>query len=131
SPTEAAANDPANALLSHAPIRRLSAEMIRDAFLRISGALREESAGGPSIPVWLPDSLLDEFRPKSGPLDGNGRRSVYLEVRRNFPTDLLRVFDQPKPSSSIGRRSLTTVPAQSLALLNDPFVQQQAERWGT
>lgn len=122
--------DPGNLLLSHAPIRRLTAEMIRDGLLRAPGTLRAEAAGGPSIPVWLPDTLLDEFRPKSGPLDGDNRRSVYLEMRRNFPTDLLRVFDQPKPSASIGRRSLTTVPAQSLALLNDPFVQQQAQRWG-
>lgn len=122
--------DPSNLLFSHAPVRRLNAEMIRDAFLGVAGTLRHEGAGGPSIPVWLPDSFLDEFRPKSGPLDGDNRRSVYLEMRRNFPTDLLRVFDQPKPSASVGRRSLTTVPAQSLALLNDPFVQQQAQRWG-
>jgi hypothetical protein len=123
--------DPGNLLLSHAPVRRLTAEMIRDAFLRSAGTLRPDYAGGPSIPVWLPDTLMDEFRPKSGPLDGDNRRSVYLEMRRNFPTDLLRVFDQPRPSASVGRRSLTTVPAQSLALLNDPFVQQQAQRWGT
>jgi hypothetical protein len=127
---DVAAKDLANLLYSYASTRRLTAEMIRDAFLRVAGSLREDSAGGPSVPVWLPDSLLDEFRPKSGPLDGDGRRSVYLEIRRNFPTDLLRVFDQPRPSASIGRRSLTTVPAQSLALLNDPFVQQQAQRWG-
>jgi cytochrome c553 len=123
------AKDPANLLYSHAPVRRLTGEMIRDGILRVSGSLREDPAGGPSIPVWLPDSFLDEYRPKSGPLDGDGRRSVYLEMRRNFPTDLLRVFDQPRPSKSVGHRSLTTVPAQSLALLNDPFVQQQAQRW--
>jgi len=128
---DALAKDPSNLLRSHAPVQRLSAEMIRDSILRVSGALREESSGGPGVPVWLPDSLLDEFRPKSGPLDGDGRRSVYLEARRNFPTEFLRVFDQPKPSASVSRRSLTTVPAQSLALLNDPFVQQQAQRWGT
>jgi hypothetical protein len=122
-------NDPNNQLYSHAPLRRLTAEMIRDAILRVSGTLRDDPGGGPSIPVWLPDTLLDEYRPKTGPLDGDGRRSVYLEMRRNFPTDLLRVFDQPRPSKSVGRRSLTTVPAQSLALLNDPFVQQQAQRW--
>jgi cytochrome c553 len=123
------ANDPNNQFYSHAPVRRLTAEMIRDSILRVSGSLHDVPTGGPSIPVWLPDSFLDEYRPKSGPLDGDGRRSVYLEMRRNFPTDLLRVFDQPRPSKSVGRRSLTTVPAQSLALLNDPFVQQQAQRW--
>jgi cytochrome c553 len=128
---DALAKDPANLLYSHAPVRRLTAEMIRDALLRVSGSLLEDSAGGPSIPVWLPDSLLDEYRPKPGPLDGGGHRSVYLEMRRNFPTDLLRVFDQPRPAASVGRRSQTTVPAQSLALLNDPFVRQQAQHWAT
>ncbi len=35
--------------------------------------------------------------PKSGPLDGDGRRSVYLEARRNYPLGLLMAFDQPRP----------------------------------
>jgi len=30
-----------------------------------------------------------------------------------------------------GRRDVTNVPAQALALLNDPFVLQQAEIWAT
>lgn len=121
--------DPSNGLFAFAPVRRLESEMIRDGILSASGQLRTGTPGQ-SVPVWLPDTLLDQFRPKSGPLDGNGRRSVYLEIRRNFPTDFLRAFDQPKPSAPVGRRSITTVPAQSLALLNDPFVREQSKRWG-
>jgi hypothetical protein len=65
----------------------------------------------------------------SGPLDGDGRRTVYLSVRRNFLTPMLLAFDYPIPFSTIGRRSVSNVPAQALALMNNPFVLEQAEVW--
>src|SRR5690606_9155937 len=64
---------------------------------------------------------------RSGPLDGDGRRSIYLEVRRNFPVPMLSTFDTPVPHSTMGARLESNVPAQSLILLNDPLVVQQAE----
>jgi hypothetical protein len=68
-------------------------------------------------------------RPASGPLDGDGRRSLYLSVRRNFLSPFLLAFDTPSPFSTVGRRTVSNVPAQSLILLNDPFVHQQAQLW--
>jgi hypothetical protein len=65
----------------------------------------------------------------SGPLDGAGRRSIYLEVRRNFISPMMRTFDTPVPFTTIGRRTVSNVPAQSLILLNDPFVLSQARLW--
>jgi hypothetical protein len=65
----------------------------------------------------------------SGPLDGAGRRSIYLEVRRNFVSPMMRAFDTPVPFSTIGRRTVSNVPAQSLILMNDPFVIGQAQAW--
>jgi hypothetical protein len=65
---------------------------------------------------------------QSGPLDGSGRRTVYLEVRRNFLDPMLTSFDRPIPFTSFGKREVTNVPAQSLILLNDPFVMQEAAR---
>ncbi len=62
-------------------------------------------------------------------MDGNGRRSLYVEVRRNFLSPMMLAFDMPIPFSSMGRRSVSNVPAQSLILMNDPFVLQQAELW--
>ena len=67
----------------------------------------------------------------SGPLDGNGRRTIYLNVRRNFVTPMLLAFDFPTPSSPMGRRNTSNVPAQALTLLNDPFPVQQARVWAT
>jgi hypothetical protein len=65
----------------------------------------------------------------SGPLDGSGRRSVYLEVRRNFLSPMMLAFDTPVPFSTVGRRNTSNVPAQALILMNDPFVVEQARRW--
>src|SRR5690606_31268350 len=76
-------------------------------------------------------TVIDPTRqPPAGPIDGNGVRSVYLEARRLFQSDFLAVFDAPKPNIMMGRRTETNVPAQSLTLLNDPFVRHQAGVWG-
>jgi hypothetical protein len=63
----------------------------------------------------------------SGPLDGNGRRSVYLSVYRNFLNPFMLTFDMPSPFGPQGRRSNSNVPAQALTLMNDPFVVGQAK----
>jgi hypothetical protein len=62
----------------------------------------------------------------SGPLDGDGRRSLYLNVRRNFLNPMFLAFDFPPPSATMGRRNVSNVPAQALTLMNDPFVIGQA-----
>lgn len=66
---------------------------------------------------------------RSGPLDGAGRRSVYLQLRRNFVNPFFSAFDKPNPVSTRGRRSESNVPAQALSLLNDDFVIGQATVW--
>src|SRR5262249_4532248 len=69
-------------------------------------------------------------RPKeSGPLDGGGRRSIYVAVRRNFLSPIMVAFDTPVPFTTIGRRNVSNVPAQALILMNDPFVTEQARIW--
>ena len=62
----------------------------------------------------------------SGPVDSDGRRSIYIEVRRNHISHFLSAFDKPIPFTAIGRRSVSNSPAQPLILLNDEFVHQQA-----
>jgi hypothetical protein len=130
---EAEAADPDNRLLHRMRVRRLEAEAIRDAILAVSGRL-EGRMGGPGVEVHLTsfmDNYTDSYgRPKtSGPLDGDGRRSLYLNVRRNFLTPMLVAFDMPPPLVTAGRRDVSNVPAQALILMNDPFVAQQARRW--
>jgi cytochrome c553 len=120
--------DPDNLLLHRANLRRLEGEAIRDAMLAVSGRLNPRMFG-PSVPVFLTSFQEGRGRPASGPLDGEGRRSLYLAVRRNFLSSFLLAFDTPIPFSTVGRRTVSNVPAQSLILLNDPFVHQQALVW--
>jgi hypothetical protein len=87
------------------------------------------AAGGPSIYNHYIEAVDPDKQPPSGPLDGSGRRSLYLEVRRNFLSDFLTCFDFPRPNNPAGSRSETNVPAQSITLLNDPLVLHQAELW--
>ena len=123
--------DPENKYLHHFPLRRLEAEGVRDAMLAVSGSLNDSMYGEP-VPIHLTEFMTGRGRPsKSGPLDGNGRRSIYTSVRRNFLSPLMSVFDTPAPFSTFGRRNITNVPAQSLSLMNDPFVYDQAVKWAT
>lgn len=124
-----ALRDPNDVYFSARRVRRLEGEAVRDAILAVSGRL-DRTRFGPSVPMHLTPFLTGRGRPaKSGPLDGDGRRSIYLEVRRNFLSPLMSVFDAPVPMTCIGARTRSNVPSQALALLNDPFVRQQAEVW--
>jgi hypothetical protein len=123
-----AERDPKNILLQHMPVRRMDAEAVRDHILACSGELKP-ALFGPSVPANIDDQPASRAKPRSGPLDGMGRRSVYLELRRNFLPSFLRVFDMPNASEPSGRRNVTNVPAQSLALMNERFVHAQARAW--
>lgn len=126
---QAAQKDPDNLLFHRANLRRLEGESIRDAILAVSGRLNP-TIGGPPIPIHLTAFMEGRGRPgQSGPLDGDGRRSLYLEVRRNFLSPFMLAFDQPVPATTVGRRSVSNVPAQALALMNDPLVTAEAQRW--
>jgi dsDNA-binding SOS-regulon protein len=119
--------DPTNIYLASFPVRRLEAESIRDAILVASESLND-SLYGPPVATYLTDFMQGRGRPaESGPLDGNNRRSIYLEVRRNFLEPMMTTFDRPIPFSTFGKRDVTNVPSQSLIIMNDPFVAQQAE----
>ena len=102
--------DPTNKLCWRHPTRRLEAEVIRDNLLAVAGTL-DRTMYGP------------------GTLDGNSpRRSVYLTVKRSQLIPFLQMFDVPEALQSIGERSVTTVPTQSLAFMNSPMVRGAAEK---
>jgi hypothetical protein len=133
-------NDPATAIRAAevdpdrhwhhaAALRRLDGESIHDTLLMLGDRL-DRTRGGPSVPVHLTTFMEGRGRPRvSGPIDGAGRRSIYLEVRRNFQDPFFSTFDRPPPSTTTGARTTSNVPAQSLALRNDPFVIEMAKRW--
>ncbi len=120
--------DPNNELLHRMRVRRLEAEAIRDSILALSGQMAPKMFG-PSVPVHLTSFMQGRGRPRSGPLNGDGRRSIYVSIRRNFLSPMMLAFDAPQPFSTVGRRTVSNVPAQALILMNDPMIGEQAEHW--
>jgi hypothetical protein len=119
--------DPENRLLARFPARRMEAEAIRDALLAASGRL-DRTLHGPSINAYRDKEYADR-RLFKGLLDGNGRRSIYIRVTLMEPPKFLEVFNFPGGKVCQGRRDVASTPAQALAMLNDPFVHDQADVW--
>ena len=118
--------DPLNHYLSFYPLRRLEAESLRDAILSVSGNM-DSTLFGESVPVHITSFMNGRGKPgRSGPIDGEGRRSIYVEMRRNFLDPFMSAFDRPIPFTTFGKRTVTNVPAQALILMNDPFIHHQA-----
>jgi len=123
----ARAADPENRLLSHYPARRMEAEAIRDSLLANSGRL-DAALFGQSVQPYREKDYADR-RLFAGPLDGNGRRSIYIKSNLMESPRFLSAFNLPGGKVTQGRRDVTNVPAQALAMLNDPLVVQQAGEW--
>lgn len=119
--------DPENRLLSHYSARRAEAEVIRDSLLAVSGRL-DRRLFGPSVHPFR-DKADPEKRLFTGPLDGDGRRSLYLKVQLMEAPDFLSAFNLPGGKVAQGRRESSNTPAQPLALLNAPFLRAMAEAW--
>jgi len=114
--------DPDARLLSRFPLRRLDGEAIRDAMLAISGELHPRMFG-----PYVPTQSSPEAEIIVAETDGTGRRrSVYLQQRRTQVIAFLDVFDAPSIVFNCTARSSTTVPLQSLKLLNSDFVRARA-----
>jgi hypothetical protein len=111
--------DPGNLLLWRMNLRRLEAEIVRDAILAVSDAL-DLAPGGPPDEITKPADGLSQT--------ASHRRSLYLFARRVYPLKFLEIFDTPiMPVNCTQRMSSATV-LQSLAQLNSQFVLDQAER---
>ncbi len=116
--------DPENRLLARGPSFRLSAEMLRDQALTVSGLLVQR-IGGPSVKPYQPTGLWeavsynseDSYVPDPG--DGRWRRSLYTYVKRQAPPPALLTFDGPTREKCTVRRARTNTPLQALVLLND------------
>ncbi len=126
-PSDAARTvDPRNRLLSHAPARRLSAEMLRDQALA-AGGLLVDRVGGPSVYPYEPAGLWEEKSGRRYPTssgDGLHRRSLYTFWKRTSPPPAMMTLDAAKRDVCVARRSETATPLQALVMLNDPqFVE--------
>ncbi len=129
--------DADNQLLGRFPIRRLEAEAVRDAMLAVSGKLNPKMFGSP-VPVVEDDAgIIIIGKPnrdaayrlgdESVAAGEESRRSVYIQVRRSKPLNVLDTFDWAKAEPNCEARNSSTATPQALALMNGTFVIQQAE----
>lgn len=125
--------DPEDRLVWRRRPLRLEAEALRDSILAVSGSLNEKMYGPavrPSIPV---EATLTRSKDKwpANVVEGaeTWRRSVYVFAKRSVRLPWFETFDAPDGNTSCGRRVPTTVPTQALALMNEPFVREQARRF--
>ena len=113
--------------------QRLQAEVIRDAILSVSGKLNSQMYGPSVRPRIHPDALATATNPNvaSWPADivdnpDTWRRSVYIRNRRSLVMPFIETFDGLNGTISVGQRQTTTLPTQSLYLLNSEFVREHA-----
>jgi hypothetical protein len=126
-----AAKDPDDRLLWRRRPQRLEAEILRDAVLCVSGALNQEAFGPAFKPPIPPEAILarntkDPYPKDLRDTEATHRRSVYMFHKRVVQHPLMQAFDGPDAVVTCGRRSITTVAPQALALLNDTFVRDRA-----
>jgi len=125
------AADPDNRWLSRAPRVRLSAEMVRDQALFVSGLLSRKMFGAPVNPPQPNLGLKAAFGGstdwKTSVGEDRYRRGIYTTWRRSNPYPSMATFDAPNREVCTVRRNSTNTPLQSLVTLNDPVYVEAAQ----
>jgi hypothetical protein len=114
--------DPENRMLARGPRFRLTAEMIRDNALRVSGLLVEK-IGGQGVNPYQPEGYSLQSRQFGELIQAQGddlyRRSIYTVFRRNSPPPSMMTFDHPARDVHAAQRISTSTPLQALVTWND------------
>jgi mono/diheme cytochrome c family protein len=129
--TEKLAADRDNIWLSRGPRVRLSAEMVRDQALAISGLLTSKMYGAPVRPPQPSSGLKAAFGSDTDWMTSEGedryRRGLYTSWRRSNPYPSMATFDAPSREVCTLRRDSTNTPLQALVTLNDPGFVEAAQ----
>jgi hypothetical protein len=122
--------DPTNRWLARGPSVRLSAEMLRDQALAVSGLLVPK-VGGPSVMPPQPDGVWMQIysgeRWVAATDADRHRRSLYTFWRRTSPHPAMLMFDAQSREACVLRRQRTNTPLQALVLWNDPQFHEPAK----
>lgn len=123
--------DPDNRWLARGPRVRLSAEMVRDQALFVSGLLSDKMYGPPVRPPQPSLGLTAAFGSstdwKTSEGDDRYRRGLYTTWRRSNPYPSMATFDAPNREVCTVKRNSTNTPLQSLVTLNDPAYVEAAQ----
>jgi hypothetical protein len=129
--SELLAKDPDNRLLARGPRFRLSAEMIRDQAMFVSGLLSEKMYGPPVKPAQPKLGLSAAFGSGTDWETSTGedryRRALYTTWRRSNPYPSMATFDAPNREVCTVRRERSNTPLQALVTLNDPVYVEAAQ----
>lgn len=123
--------DPNNLFLSRGPRKRLSAELVRDHHLVVSGLANHDLYGPPVRPpipggVWKP---FNDGPWNAAPVgDPNRyRRALYTYWKRSIPYPTFGSFDAPTRETCSSRRLVSNTPLAALATLNDEAFAEMAQ----
>jgi hypothetical protein len=127
--------DPSNRLIAYFPVRRLTAEELRDGMLAITGELNRDLGGIPVKPEinmevalqprMIQFSIAPAYQPSRTPQERN-RRSIYAYRVRGQADPFLEVFNQPNPNESCEARHATSVSPQAFSLLNSDLMTDRS-----
>ena len=125
--------DPGNALVARGPRVRLTAEMIRDQALAVSGLLSRKTGGAPVFPpqpegVW--NAVYSGAKWETSKGEDRFRRAIYTYNRRTSGYPMFLTFDAPTRDVCTARRQLSNTPLQALTVLNDPAFIEIAAAFG-
>lgn len=128
-------DDPDNNLFAYFPHRRLSAEELRDAMLRVTGELNPALGGLPVMPEMnievalqprmIQFSLAPALQPSRTPAERN-RRSIYAYRVRGQADPFLEVFNQPNPNDSCDLRDSAAVSPQAFTMMNSDLMTDRS-----
>ncbi len=123
--------DPFNRLLARGPRFRISAEMVRDQALYVSGLLSDKMYGPPVKPPQPALGLKAAFGSATDWQTSGGddryRRGLYTTWRRSSPYPSMAQFDAPNREVCTVRRIRTNTPLQALVTMNDPVYVEAAQ----
>jgi len=126
-PRERLVKDPENRFISRMSRTRLSAEMIRDQSLAVSGLLSVKLGGPPVKPYEVTESFKPMGRDKG---EGLYRRSLYTFWKRTGPAPVMMALDASKRDVCRVKRERTSTPLQALVMLNDPQINEASRIFG-
>ncbi len=127
--------DPDNRLLARGPRQRLTAEMVRDQALAVSGLLSNKVGGPPVHPplpegVWQPFDSRDKWLTPPPEDENRYRRSLYTYMKRSIPFPTFATFDAPSREFCNPRRLTSNTPLQALVTLNEETFVDSAKKFG-